>query len=599
MKNTYSKISGHVLYEQLYRVALALIIGICTGLSAVLFRKMITIINSGMFRHGEQMLSCMGSYYIILLPMVGGLIVGPLTYFLSRESKGPGIGEVIAAVAVRGGHIRPRVVPIKILASAICIGSGGSAGRVGPIVQIGAAIGSTVGQLTKVPTSKMRALVACGAAGGIAATFNAPIGGVIFALEVILGNFAGAHLMMVIISSVTAAVIGIIFFGTAPAFIVPAYTIYHPTELLFYILLGFACGIFAVFYTYVYYKTADIFNMLKFMPGYLKPALGGLLVGLIGVFLPPILGVDFDGITTGIFGVGFEGIEMAITGKLVLSTMLALLVIKLIATSLTIGSGSSGGVFAPGLFMGAMLGSSFGYVMNFLFPQIAPIPAAYALVGMGGLIAGIAHAPITAIIMLFEMSNDYHIILPVMITCILSSVVSKTIYKYNIYVVKLVRRGLDIDAAMRPDILKNVLVKDMMTSKIETIPCYFTIKEAWELVQGSPHRGFPVITREGLICGIVTIKELAKAITGDDTSKLVNQIATHHLVTVIPYEPISAAVKRMDTYNIGRLPVVDPDNAEKIVGLLSRTDIISAYTAGLLKEDELEESFVTSPTQNN
>ncbi|MBF7082043.1 chloride channel protein [Desulfallas sp. Bu1-1] len=573
-------------YEQLYRVTLAVTTGICTGLAAVAFRKMIALFEAVFFGRGEQWLPFLGHYYVILLPALGGLVVGPITYFFAREVKGPGVGEVIASVTVRGGYIRPRVVPLKILASAVCIGSGGSAGRVGPIVHIGAAIGSTLGQLFKVPSRKMRALVACGAAGGIAATFNAPIGGVLFALEVILGDFTGNHLVLVIISSVAAAVVGIIFFGASPAFAVPAYPLNHPLELFLYALLGVACGLFSVYYIKVFYKIEDMFNLIKQVPEYLKPALGGLFVGCIGLFAPHV------------FGVGFESIEAAIAGKMALETAAALLILKLLATSITIGSGGSGGVFAPGLFMGTMLGATLGYLFHFLFPDVAEIPAAYALVGMGGVIAGSAHAPITAIIMLFEMSNDYHIILPTMIACITSSVVAKTLYPSNVYVVKLIRRGLDVEAARRPDILKNVLVKDVMTAQIETIPAGFACKEAWKLVHGSPHRGFPVINGHGHICGIITRNELEKAIAGGDGNRPVQEIAAHDLVTVTPYEPISVAVKRMNEHDVGRLPVIDPGNEKKVVGLLSRTDIISAYTRGLLQQDELEDVGISGKELN-
>lgn len=572
---------GNILYEQFYRLALALVIGILTGLGAVAFRKLINFFHNEFFDYGGQLLSFLGQYYVIIIPMAGGLIVGPLTYFFAREAKGHGVPEVMAAVAVRGGRIRPRIVLVKALASAVCIGSGGSVGREGPIVQIGSAIGSTVGQVFKVSTRKMRALVACGAAGGIAATFNAPIGGVLFALEIILGDFTGDHLMLVIISSVTSAVVSRIMLGNDPAFIVPAYPLNHPAELLLYALLGIVCGVFAVLYIRVLYKFEDIFNSIKIIPEYYKPILGGFLIGVIGLKFPQI------------FGVGYESIEMAITGNMVFSITATLVLLKLLATSITIGSGGSGGVFAPGLFMGSMLGASMGYVFHYLFPNIAITPAAYALVGMGSVFAGSAHAPITAIIMLFEMSNDYHIILPLMIACVISSVVAKTVYHNNIYVVKLVRRGLDIEAARQPDVLKNVLVKDVMTSRIETIPCKFTIKEAWKLVHGSPHRGFPVVTEEGYICGIVTSNELERAYSEGNIDKQVNKLAVHHLVTVTPYEPISVAARRMVEYDIGRLPVVDPDNAEKIIGLLSRTDIISAYSKGLLQEDDLEESFVS------
>lgn len=577
------------LSSQVGRIGLALVIGLATGLAAVGFRYLINFFKTSFFTHGGQVLSpFVGNFYIIIIPVLGGLIVGPLTYFLAREAKGHGVPEVMAAVAVRGGRIRPRVVLVKAFASAVCIGSGGSVGRKGPIVQIGSAIGSSIGQLLKVPTHKLRAMVACGAAGGIAATFNAPIGGVLFALEVILGEFTGSHLMMVILSAVTAAVIARIFLGDAPAFNVPAYPLNHPAELVLYVLLGVLCAVFAVVYIRLLYKSEDLFEKITGIPEYLKPAVGGLCVGGIGYFYPHV------------FGVGYEQIEKALTGQFLLETAALLVLLKLLATCITLGSGGSGGVFAPGLFMGAMLGAAFGFIVHGLFPSVAAIPAAYALVGMGGVFAGSAHAPITAIIIIFEMSNDYGLILPLMVTCIISSVLARTIYHNNIYVVKLLRRGLDIEAARKPDVLKNVLVRDVMTVRLETLPGDFTVSDAWKSIAGSPHQGFPVVAPKNKLWGIITKHELEEAMEkGLEREKLAN-LTYPQLVVVTPEEPLSIAVRKMDEYDIGRLPVVDPDDKSKLMGLISRTDVIHAYGRGWLLDDEEEESISTqqkhSPT---
>lgn len=566
--------SGRKLSNNTVRILLAVVIGLGTGLGAVGFRYLINFFKELFFSGGGSILSpFLGQYFVILLPVAGGLIVGPLTYFLAREAKGHGVPEVMAAVAVRGGRIRPRVVLVKAFASAICIGSGGSVGREGPIVQIGSAIGSTIGQFLKVPTRKLKAMVACGAAGGIAATFNAPIGGVLFSLEIILGEFTGSHLIMVILSSVTAATVARVFLGDAPAFNVPAYPLNHPVELVFYAFLGVLCAVFAVTYIKVLYKSEDIFDSVKFIPEYLKPAIGGLLIGCIGLY-------HYE-----IFGVGYEHIESALTGQMVLATTAALVVLKLIATSITLGSGGSGGVFAPGLFMGAMLGATFGYIVNGLFPAIAVTPAAYALVGMGGVFAGSAQAPITAMIMLFEMSNDYALILPLMVTCVISSVLARSIYRDNIYVVKLLRRGLDVEAARRPDVLKNVLTRDVMTINLETIPGHFTAIEAWKSISGSPHQGFPVVNKQNTLCGIITHHELEEAISKGLGEKRIDCLTSRQLVVVTPDEPLSVAARKMDEYNIGRLPVVDPVNNTKLLGLLSRSDVIKAYGWGWTMDD--------------
>lgn len=542
------------LRETLVDLILAMIIGIGTGFGAIGFRWLIGFFHHFYFTGGHQVLGFLGGYYVILVPMLGGLVVGPLTYFLAREAKGHGVPEVMAAVAFKGGVIRPRVVIVKALASAICIGSGGSVGREGPIVQIGSAIGSTIGQLCRVNTRRLKVFVACGAAGGIAATFNAPMGGVLFALEVILGEFSGSHLILVVISSVLAAVISRIYLGDVPAFAVPVYPLHSPLELLLYAVLGVVCGIFGVVYIRVLYKSEDIFENLRPIPAYLKPVVGGLLVGIVGYFFPHV------------FGVGYESIELALTGKLVFSLTALLVLMKLLATSITIGSGGSGGVFAPGLFMGAMLGATLGAIFYQLWPGVALIPAAYALVGMGAVFAGSAQAPMTAIIMLFEMSNNYRIILPLMIACMISVVVAHSLYPANIYTVKLIRRGLDIDAARYPDVFKRIIVREAMTENPECIPAELTIAEACRYIQESPHQGFPVVDKSGRLTGIITRCELLETRQERGGNLPVRAAATTNLVVTTPDEPLSVAAVKLSRHDIGRLPVVEPGKRESWPG---------------------------------
>lgn len=550
-------------------LALAVFIGIGTGFGAIGFRMLIEFFRKFFFGGGSNVLGFMGGYYVLLVPAAGGLIVGPLVYFFAREAKGHGVPEVMAAVALKNGVIRPRVVLVKALASAVCMGSGGSVGREGPIVQIGSAIGSTVGQICRVPVSKLRAYVACGAAGGIAATFNAPIGGVLFALEVILGEFSGGHLVLVIISAVSASVISHIFLGNAPAFSVPAYPLNNPWELFFYALLGIVAGGFAVIYIKTLYWFEDLFDAIKSVPEYFKPVIGGLLVGLIGLFFPHV------------FGVGYESIEKSITGQMVISLTAALIVMKLLATSITIGSGGSGGVFAPGLFMGSMLGATFGMVLHRLAPAVASTPAAYALVGMGAVFAGSAQAPITAILILFEMSSDYHIILPLMITCIISAVVARSIYSDNIYTVKLVRRGLDLESARSKDLFRRIPVRAAMAGKLEVVPYWLTVEKAYSMIENSPHQGFPVTDGDNTILGVITRYDLYSAINGGRSADPVQEVCSGELILALPDEPLSVASRKLARNNIGRLPVVESLETKKLVGMLTRTDIISAYNSSL------------------
>ena len=389
----------------------SLIVGIGAGLGAVLFRRLIDWIHNFAYNDIAGILAEWYPLHLIVIPALGGAIVGPLVYYFAREAKGHGVPEVMEALELRGGKIRPRVVVVKSLASSVCIASGGSVGREGPIAQIGSALGSLIGQLLKLSEDRVRTLVACGAAGGIAATFNAPIAGAVFALEVLLRRFGSVYFGAVVISAVTADVIAHYFEGDSRTFLTPEYTMQSPWELLLYTLMGFIAALAAVGFSRLLYFSEDIWGLIR-IPEPAKPLLGGILLGLLG-----IISYQIDGFPR-VFGVGYETIENTLFSQLTLQVTFGLLLLKLVATTLTLGSGGSGGIFAPSLFMGAMLGASFGQIAHTIFPEIVAPSGAYALVGMAAFFGGAAHAPITAILILFEMTGDYQIILPLMLSTV-------------------------------------------------------------------------------------------------------------------------------------------------------------------------------------
>jgi len=395
----------------------------------------------------------------------GGLVFGPLIYFFAREAKGHGVPEVMLAVAQKGGRIRPIVAAVKSLASAICIGSGGSVGREGSIVQIGSALGSSFGQLFRMSEARIRTLVACGAAGGIASTFNAPIAGVFFALEIILGEFSTRSFGVVVIASVTASVIGRFAFGNVPAFPLPSYQLLHVTEFPFYALLGILGAGAGIGFTRILYWFEDRFDAIR-MPEYLKPIPGGLALGLLGFFLPQV------------FGVGYPAMSTALSAHYALGLLFLLVVAKILAVSLTIGSGGSGGVFAPSLFIGAMLGQAYGTFLREVFPGVVTHPANYGLVGMAAVFAGAARAPITAVIILFELTGDYAVILPLMAAIVISTVVSELLSKETIYTLKLRRRGIDLRAGKGDGLMRQIRVEQAMTTDLLLLPHTLTVAEA-------------------------------------------------------------------------------------------------------------------------
>ena len=563
--------------ETAFLFLFSITVGICAGFGAIFFRWLINSFQYLFFTEGKNVFSFMGSYYVVLIPALGGLIVGPLIYFFAREAKGHGVPEVMLAVATLGGRIRPRVALIKTLASSICIGSGGSVGREGPIVQIGSTLGSSLGQLFKLSEERIKILVACGAAGGIAATFNAPLAGIFFALEVILREYGLKFFSSVVLSSVTATVISRFFLGDLPAFKVPPYQLLSVWEIPLYFVFGFIAAFTALFYIKSVYKFEDFFNSLKFRE-YLKPVAGGFMLGLIGLFFPQI------------FGVGYASIEQALHGQLALQLVLILVVLKILATSITLGSGGSGGVFAPALFIGAMLGESYGKITQILMPEFAIPSGACALVGMGAVFAGASHAPISSILIMFEMTGNYKIIIPLMITCIISTVVVKHFSRESIYTMKLMRRGIDIQKIKRLDLMESIQVSEAMAQDVITFDEDISVGEAEDMIVADKsyrHRGFPVLSLEGNLVGMVTRKDIYESLRrgGEDTR--IEEIMTRDMTVCFPHEDLKTVLQKMGQKDIGRIPVVADAAPHRLIGLITRENIIAAYHDAL-KEEETE-----------
>ena len=556
----------------------ALLVGVGAGLGAVVFRRLIDFFQESFYGGLAGLFSGIAPYHLLIIPALGGLIFGPLIYKFAREAKGHGVPEVMEAVALKGGRIRPRVALVKSLSSALCIATGGSVGREGPISQIGSAIGSTVGQLFHLSDERIKNLVACGAAGGIAATFNAPIAGAIFALEVILGQMHAVYFGAVVISAVTADVIAHIFEGDLRAFTIPEYTLTSSWELPLYVVLGIVAAAAAVAFTRLLYLSEDLWDKLRF-PEYLKPVLGGLILGVVGILSPKIGGFPQ------IFGVGYDSIDQALVGELALRMTLGLFLLKILATIVTLGSGGSGGIFAPSLFMGAMLGEAFGQIVGQLFPEVTAPPGAYALVGMSAFFTGAAHAPITAILILFEMTGNYQIILPLMLATVTSTLISKALSPESIYTLKLTRRGVHLQEGKDIDVMQTITVGEAMSTDLDTVPSDLSLGELAREFERSHHHGFPVVDGKGSLIGVVTIQDLDRALESDTEDDLtVHDIATcQNLVTAYDDEPMWTALRALGARDVGRLPVVKRGAEWEIVGIVRRKDIIQAYNTAIIQ----------------
>ncbi len=568
----FFKISRNYLKRfEVSLLILAALTGIGGGFGAVIFRLLITGFTTLSFQHGSKILNFLGNYYIIFIPAIGGMVVGFLVNRFARETKGHGVPEVMESIMLKGGKIRPRVAIIKSLASSICIGSGGSVGREGPIVQIGSAIGSTLGQIFKLGEEQVRNLVACGAAAGIAASFNARIGGVLFASEVILGEFATTTFITIVISSVSATIISRIFLGNKVSFLIPAYSFVNPIEILFYVILGVLAAFIGLLFTKLLYKVEDGFNLLK-ISDYLKPVIGGLTIGIIGFFFPQI------------FGVGYETIELALAEKLALGTVISLMFLKLLATSITLGSGGSGGIFAPSLVIGSMLGNFFGTFIHSAFPEITASPGAYALVSMAALFSAAAHAPITAIIILFEMTGAYNIILPLMATCVIATLITRRMSEGNIYTLKLIRRGIHILDGMSLKVRKTLTafkIKDIMTKDVVSVTPNLSLERIYSLILKTDHHGFPVI-ENGKLVGLITVHDLVKVPKEKWGKMKVKDAMVKHVETISTENSLYDAIRLTTKKGVGRLIVVSKDDPNKVVGIITKTDLVKAYNTALL-----------------
>jgi CIC family chloride channel protein len=423
------RLRSNFLPEENQLIVLAVAVGVLTGFGSVGFIKVIhAVTDFARNRVAAGLGFFFGPADIVLLPALGGLIVGPIIYRFAREARGHGVPEVMTALATAGGRIRPRVVLVKIAASATTIGFGGTAGREGPMIQIGSAIGSAIGQLSRLPTRHIRTLVACGAAGGVAATFNAPIAGAIFSMEVLMGRLAGDFLL-VMLTSLTSTFVARAYLGNYPAFVAPAYELVSAAELPLYFGLGLVAGLAALLYVRLLYRSEDWFEAWQF-PEWLKPAVGGLMVGVLLRYFPEI------------YGAGFPAMEAALWVRLSWGLLIGLFLAELLGNIFTLGSGGSGGVFAPSLFMGAMLGGAYGTGVHALFPEATGGSGAYAMVGMAAFFAAAAKAPTTSILILFEMTNDYRIILPLMVATVGSVTLSNRFMHHSIYTLKLHLRGI-------------------------------------------------------------------------------------------------------------------------------------------------------------
>ena len=574
------KILFKINKSQIILILISIIIGILASYGALLFRYLISIVidiysSKNGFIEFEW-------WQRLLFPTSGGLIVGIIVSKFAPEVKGSGIPEVIKSISLHGGIIRFRVLITKAFAAAITIGSGGSVGREGPIVHIGSAIGSGIGQLIGVSSKNLRTLVACGAASAISATFNAPFAGAMFSLEIIMGKMTVVSMPPVIISSVIASVNSRHHLDNFSEFHIPDCYIIYPEEFIFYAILGVLSSIVAIMFITCFLKVSIFFDKIN-IPLWIKTAIGGFIVGIIGLYIPNV------------FGVGYNTINDSLWNKIDTNMLIILIFAKLLATTFSLGSGASGGVFAPSLFMGATLGGAWGQIINNFFPDIITTTSTYSLIGMGAVVSAVTQAPISAILIIFELTNSFDIITPLMLSCIISLLITNRIIKKSIYLAKLESKGINIENNQEINLLRDIKVSSIIDNDPLLIHESTSFSKVLSKLFFGKMPGAVVVTDNNKYIGVICLNEIRNSLP--DSEDLSSIVIAHDLAnTSVPFvtlnDNLDVTMQIFGMIDSDQIAVCDNSINKVVIGIVTRKSIISSYNARIFQQD-LSASFVS------
>ncbi len=575
---------------------LAAIIGGIGGVTAELLHRLIGLVtNLAFYQHAStEIVSPLASPLgagIIIIPAIGGLIIGLMARYGSPLVRGHGIPEAMEAVLTKSSRIPPKVAILKPISAAISIGSGQPFGAEGPIIQTGAAIGSILGQALHTTASERKVLLACGAAAGLAATFGTPIAAIIFAIELLLFEFRARSFIPLVIASTVATGIHIVLFGAGPVFSVGNADFGSPINLVFFLVLGVLCGLMASGITRLLYIIEDVFHHSK-INTYLWPAIGGLFVGVVGYVVPKFLypGVD-------VFGPGYDVIGGILNNKFTLGFLVVLLLSKGAVWLVSLGSGTSGGVLAPVFMIGAAMGGIFGLLMQQLFPGMDAAPVAFAMAGMAAVFGSSTRATFAAIVFAFEMTQNYHAILPVMLASVIADAVANALMTNSILTEQLQRKGVLVHHEYEADPLDMIPVSSVMTTDVVSVPQTMTVGQLIEAInQHDPrltrHQALLIVDEDQHLTGIVTRHDLLKAAREDELDEPVLEAGNRDLIVTYPDETVRHALIHMMSNNIGRLPVVDRTQPNHIVGYLSRGNIMAAYLKRVQDEAAVDKGWI-------
>ena len=573
--------------ENTRMMIIASVIGLMAGACNIIFRTTVHWVDTIFMVGGKELLGVeQGGWHLLLLPLIpmaGMILLIPLSLLFPGEVNGYGFTKFLRKVNLEGGYIKARSIALKIIATALTIGTGNSAGVEGPIAAIGGAAGSQVGHFFRVSGSRMKVYIAAGAAGGIAGMFNAPIAGIFFASEIVLlGTFEISSFAALVIASALSTVVTRAYYGEIPAFPIPHYEMVNPfIEIPLYSLMALIIGLIAVFYIRIFYWVRDKYEALPLHPQ-LKPITGAFLIGCMAMAYPQIMGD------------GYLFIESVLNGEGAIFILFILVFMKIFATSITLGSGGAGGVFAPSLFIGAMIGGCFGHVANILMPSFTAAPGAYATVGIGAFLAAATHAPMTAIFLLFEMTGNYLIIIPIMLTSIIGVMVSKKFNHDSIDTVDFTREGIDIHEGREAAIMKSTRVGKAITEDVDFISERANINHLLEIFRMAKNSFyFPVVDDSGRMTGIISMQDVKNILHRAEEERvcyLVGGICSRDVIMLTPDDSLYTAMQLFDVKGIEEIPVVEDLENKWVIGMLKRRDVIAAYNHEILKKGIAEKA---------
>jgi len=574
------RIGRMVRHEQVILFILSVVIGLIAGGCAIVFREGILLVQQLGFGIASERVHSMAAllswWHILLVTTVGGLVVGILVKYTMAEKRPEGVADVIAASALRGGRIPLRNGVCAAIVSAVSLGTGASAGREGPVVHLGATLSSFVAEKLHLGRALSRTLLGCGVATAVAASFNAPIAGVFFALEVVLGHYALSAFAPVVIASVTGTVLSRVYFGDHPAFILPVSDITSFLEFPAFALLGVSSGAVAIIFMRLTAIATSLAERSR-IPGWLRPAGGGFLIGLVGLEFPEVLGV------------GYEATDMALNGHLAFFILIALLVAKVCATAVALGSGFGGGVFSPSLFIGAMTGGTFGVIATSVFPDLSSGYSAYTLVGMGAVAASVLGAPISTILMVFELTENYALTIAVMVATALASLITSYIYGHSFFTWQLESRGISLEGTREQRLLQSIRVGEIMRQDYVAVDPADPLARVRSQLIRSHFGTIFVVDRDGVLHGTITLSDLADSAFDTSMDSLLNAQDVCHLhpLAVDADDDLGRAFGLMESGGEDHVPVVESHESMKLIGILHQRDVMHAHSRVILGAREV------------